>query len=92
MATNQEQVWVFHGEDAKLASAVFRSKAAAAEWIAEHRLSGLLTAYPLDVSVFDWAVADGRFKPKEGQHNPRFIQSFTSAYLEHAHFHDGVES
>ena len=39
-------VWVFQGPRAQFASGVFSSQERAEEWIALHRLSGLLTRYP----------------------------------------------
>jgi len=82
-------VWVFNG-DGPLPSAVFTTRESAETWIARHGLSGLLTRYPLDVGVYDWAIARGVFQPKRpDQTEPRFIARFSSAYLEHHHYTDG---
>ncbi|MCA9101054.1 MAG: hypothetical protein R3C10_05570 [Pirellulales bacterium] len=51
----------------------------------------MLTGYPIDVSVYDWAIKQGHFSPKESyQQTPRFISRFSSAYLEHYHYVDGT--
>jgi hypothetical protein len=90
MSEMKDQVWVFHGEGAQFASAVFRSQEAAVRWIGERALSGVLTAYPLDMPAYDWAVEAGHFKPKSDDHkSPRFIQRFTSGAQAHLHFTDG---
>jgi hypothetical protein len=57
----QDSVWVFHGEGARFASGVFTSKEKAAQWIEDRRLSGVLTAYPLDEGAYDWAIRNGFF-------------------------------
>ena len=84
--------WVFVEEGARLPSGIFSSKELAFEWISEHRLSGLLTAYPKDEGVFEWAQRKGHWKPaKEGRTTAESIGNFTSAYLEHSHFEEGRE-
>jgi hypothetical protein len=83
-------VWVFNGAKWNLASAVFSSRSAAEEWISTRRLTGMLTQYPLDISVYDWVVENGLFHPKDDrQKSAAFIQGFSSAYLEHYHYEDG---
>jgi hypothetical protein len=85
-----ESVWVFHGSRATFASGVFTSRAAAEAWIARVQASGTLTRYPLDISVYDWAVERGYFEPTKAQHRaPEFIQGFSCASLEHEHYEDG---
>jgi hypothetical protein len=84
-------ICVFHGEGGPLASGAFLSRGTAEEWITRHRLSGTLTAYPADVAVYDWIIANGQWRPsKDYQTEPAFIQRFTSAYLEHYHYQDGM--
>jgi hypothetical protein len=85
-------VWVFNGAKARFASAVFSSKERADEWITKNRLSGVLTRYPLDLSVYEWALARGHFAPsKEEQRTAEFVGRFTSASQEHYHYEDGVQ-
>ncbi len=88
-----ETVWIFSGPKAQFPSGVFTGREAAERWIQQHRLSGTLTAYPVDVGACDWAVAGGLFAPKrDNQRSPEFIQRFTSASQEHYHYEDGRRS
>lgn len=51
----------------------------------------MLTLYPLDVGVYDWAIDMGLFAPKgERESTSAFIGSFTTASMEHSHYVDGV--
>ena len=45
---NDSRAWIFQGEGARFASAVFSNRAVAEQWIAQHALNGVLTAYPFD--------------------------------------------
>lgn len=81
-------VYVFHGTGAQFAAAVYKSVAQASADIERHRLSGLLTWYPLGSTVYDYAVEQGFFRPREYS-DGKFIQSFTSAALDHHHFENG---
>lgn len=84
------EVWVFHGARAQFASGVFATQQAAEKWIAEHRLTGILTAYPVGIGVYDWAVGSGAFKvTKEKHQTSQFIGGFTSGTQRHLHFEDG---
>lgn len=86
-----EMVLVFCGENSRFPIGVFRSRPAAEAWIARHQLSGILTRYPVDVGVYEWAVQNGTFVPKCPEHeSARFIAGFTSASLEHTHFLNGA--
>ena len=86
-------VWIFHGESSRFASGVFTSRETAAAWIKLHSLTGVLTLYPVDVGVFDWALMEGFFQQKQAHHtSPQFIGSFTSASQEHYHFENGSEA
>jgi hypothetical protein len=85
-----ETVWVFNGGGG-FPAAVFSTREKAEEWIASRRLSGILTEYPLDVSLYDWAITNGTFKPKRPEHSePQFIGRFSSAHTDHYHYEDGV--
>ena len=84
-------VWVFNAEDARFPCAVFSSLELGTSWVEQHKLSGVLTAYPLDTSVLEWAVQEQRFVPSKPHHaSAHFIGSFTSASQPHHHFTDGV--
>jgi hypothetical protein len=83
-------VWVFNGEKGNLPSAIFSKRELAEEWIKRHRLTGVLTAYPLDISVYDWAISNGFFTPKRENHfSAEFISGFSSASQEHYHYENG---
>lgn len=83
-------VWLFQGDAARFSGGAFRSRAKAEQWIADHKLTGVLTLYPLDVGVYDWAIASGLFTPKKpSHHEPTFIAGFTTASQPHHHFQDG---
>lgn len=87
-----QAVWVFNGAMARFPSGVFTSLDHAKAWIKSNRLTGVLTQYPLDQGVYDWAVAKDLFLPQEEkQRLPAFIGSFTCAAMEHMHFEDGLE-
>ena len=83
------EVWVFNGPRNISRAPCFTSRALAEAWIEKHKLHGTLTAYPLDVSVYDWATELGYFRPKsEEQTRPEFIANFSSASQEHYHYDD----
>jgi hypothetical protein len=83
------RIWVFQGNGARFASAVFSNRAAAEEWITLHTLNGVLTAYPLNTGVYEWATREGYFMPKKPIGSD-FVGTFSSAYQEHYHYADGV--
>ncbi len=88
---NLVQVWIFVGARAQFPSAAFQSRERADKWIERHRLTGVLTRYPLDVGIYDWAIENEHFVPNtEEQRSPAFIGRFSSATLEHWHYEDGV--
>jgi hypothetical protein len=90
MAT--DTVWVFNGEGGTFPSGAFRNQETAENWIRKYGLSGVLTEYPLDVGVYDWVVDNGYFAPKyPSQKEAAFIGKFSSAYLQHHHYENGVE-
>jgi hypothetical protein len=84
-------IWVFTGPRAQFPAGVFTQRATAEQWISQHRLSGTLTAFPLDIGAFDWAVSAGHFTPKrDDQKSAEFIQRFSSASQEHYHYEHGT--
>lgn len=83
-------IWIFNGPKSRFPSGVFTHREAAESWIRQHGLSGTLTAYPVDIGTYDWAVSVGRFIPKrEDQRSAEFIQCFSSAVQEHYHYEHG---
>ena len=89
-----EHIYLFNGDGgAKFCGGVFTSKEKAEEWIGKYSLSGVLTKYPVDISVYDWALETKQFLPKREEHvSPSFIGGFTSATQEHFHYEDGRRS
>jgi len=80
-------VWVFQAAGGRFVSGVFCSRELAEAWIQEHGLSGILTKYPVDIGVYDWAVENGHFEPKrDDQRSSEFKGRFSSSYLEHYHY------
>ena len=89
----EPHVWVFHGAGARFTGGVFTSLDRAEGSIARHRLSGVLTAYPIDSGVFEWMEASGLIKTQQlaaKRGDPKFIGGFTSASQEHYHYEDGA--
>ena|SRR5258706_5424645 len=83
-------VWIFMQAGARFPGGAFTSRKSAEAWISTHKLTGVLTAYPVDTGAFDWAVAQGFFTPSNPNHrSSSFVGGFTSARMEHAHFEDG---
>ena len=92
MAKIDRAVWIFNGGSA-FPSGVFTSRERAEEWIRRNRLAGTLTAYPLDMGAYDWAVSEGYFIPKrDDQKTSEFIARFSSAYQEHYHYKSDEEN
>ncbi len=83
-------IWIFNGEN-MFPSGVFETEEMAFEWISKNKLSGILTCYPLNIGVYDWAIKEEYFTPKkEHQKTPEFISKFSAAALRHYHIEDGV--
>ena len=83
-------IWIFNGPKSPFPPGVFTQREAAESWIAQHGLSGTLTAYPVDVGTYDWAVRIGHFTPKrDDQRTAEFMQRFSSATQEHDHYEQG---
>lgn len=90
MSSDYEGVWVFNGDGGRFAGGVFTSLEGAEAWIAQNRLSGVLTLYPLDTGVHEWAVQRQIFRPTQEKHcSPEFIGSFTTASMAHHHYERG---
>jgi hypothetical protein len=91
MSTDADGVWVFNGEVGRFASGVFTTRENAEAWIAANKLDGVLTLYPLDTGVYEWAIAAGKFTPKREKHSlAEFIGSFTTASMAHHHYEQGI--
>lgn len=87
-------VWIFHEASSKYSGGVFTSISDAEAFVVKYKLSGMLTKYPLNQSVFDWAIENdmhniSAHKIKEKSINPRFVGGFTTASQEHYHYENG---
>jgi hypothetical protein len=83
-------IWVFNGAQSKFPSGVLSRRDLAENWIKTFRLRGTLTRYPVDISVYDWAIERNFFKPKkEEQRSAAFIGKFGAGSQEHYHYEDG---
>jgi hypothetical protein len=87
----RDGIWVFQSPSkGRFSGGLFRSKEHAEAWIETNRLSGVLTLYPLDVGVYEWAIDRGLFTPKKPhESSPDFIGGFTTASQPHDHYEDG---
>jgi hypothetical protein len=87
---NISLVWVFNGDKHRFPSGVFTDQTLAEEWIKRNKLTGTLTAYPINQGVYDWAVESGFFTPKrDDQRTASFIGNFSSASQPHKHYENG---
>ncbi len=87
---NESAIWVFVGDGSKLPCGVFYCLDTADKVIGNLKLSGLLTSYPIGMTVYEWAIAKAYFRPsRNSQEAPSFIQQFSSASLDHFHYLDG---
>jgi hypothetical protein len=83
------KVWVFHGEDARFASGVFKDRDTALQWVEQYQLTGVVTQYPLGIGCYDLAVAQGLFRPSKPHHGtPVHVAGFSPAG-QHIHVRDG---
>ncbi|BFU44186.1 hypothetical protein [Krasilnikovia sp. MM14-A1004] len=82
-------VWIFHGESARFASGVFASREHGLAWVVQHRLTGILSEYPLGEGCYDWAVKRRQFRPSKEHHGtPMHVAGFSPS-LQHVHIIDG---
>lgn len=81
-------VWIFHGDQARYASAVFETDDAGLAWAAEHSVTGILAEYPYG-GAYDTAVSEGRFTPSKPHHGTtNHVAAFTAG-LQHIHLVNG---
>lgn len=86
-----EMIYLFNAPDqSKFCSGVFTSVEIAEKWIRVNKLSGILTAYPINIGVYGWAILNGLFSPKGEKHQtPEFKSGFSTASQEHYHYENG---
>lgn len=88
---NESAVWIFHGESARFAAGVFRTEADALAWATKHRVSGIVTEYPVGDGCYDVAVDRGSFKPTKPHHGTsEHVAAFSPGWTRHVHLIDGL--
>lgn len=90
----ENSVWIFNGANSKFSGGVFNNLDDAEKWIKENKLTGMLTKYPLNQGVFDWAKENDliNMKPEkleQKKNDPIFVGGFTTASMEHYHYENG---
>lgn len=79
-------LWIFNGNSrdrGELPSGVFLTKENAQKWIEGLGIKGTFTPYPVDISVYDWAIQNQFFTPKIPEHHSReFIAKFILNYYQ----------
>lgn len=91
--SNELTVWIFHGDSARFASAVFTTEADALAWAELHRVSGIVTEYPVGDGCYDIAIERGSFTPSKPHHGtPEHIAAFSPGWTRHVHLTDGLPS
>lgn len=79
--------WVFHGQSVGNASAIFSTFIKASEWCQENRVSGILSKYPIDIALYDWAASKHGFKRHVSDAGK---EDFTEGGQQHIHFEQGT--
>jgi|KBSSwiStaDraftv2_1062776.scaffolds.fasta_scaffold4793832_1 hypothetical protein len=83
------RVWIFHGDSAQYASAVFHDRDSGLAWIARRRVTGILAEYEVGNGCYDLAVEQGRFRHSKPHHgSPDHVARFGPG-LAHVHVQDG---
>jgi hypothetical protein len=60
-------------------------------WIRKHALTGTLTQYPLNVGMYEFAIAAGHFSlRKPHRTTSEFIGKFSGGGLNHFHYEEGL--
>jgi hypothetical protein len=73
------------------AAGIFHSLEDASAWAARHRLTGIVTEYPLGDGCFDVAVRERRLSPSKLHHGtPANVAAFSPGWTRHVHIVDGV--
>ncbi|ROP33460.1 DUF7710 domain-containing protein [Couchioplanes caeruleus] len=81
-------VWIFHGDQARHASAVFETEEAGLAWAGEHHVTGILAEYPYG-GAYDIALSEGRFTPSQSHHGTTDHVAAFAPGLRHLHLVDG---
>ena len=89
-ASNEQTVWIFHGEGARFAAAVFATESDALAWAERHQVSGVVTEYPVGDGCYDIAIQRGSFTPSKPHHfTPEHVAAFSPGWTRHVHLVHG---
>jgi len=80
-----DRIYLFHSPNtSRFCGGVFTEKDIAETWINKNELSGVLTVYPINRAVYDWAIEKDFFRPVIEKHfSSEFKAGFSSASQEH---------
>lgn len=81
-------VWIFHGDQARHAAAVFETQTEGLAWAARRLVTGVLAEYPYG-GAYDAAVERGRFTPSKPHHGTAAHVASFGPGLQHVHLTDG---
>jgi hypothetical protein len=95
-SNNQKMIWVFNGAKSQFPGGIFEDLMEAENWIEKNKLTGMLTEYPINTGVFDWANENDLINMKaeklvRKKNDPLFIGGFTTASMNHYHYENGVK-
>ena len=87
-------LWIFYSSGARLAGGAFEDIAMADYWIAKHKLTGVLMAYPIDEGCFDWElrrtmIGSQSEKLRAKMCDPAFVGGFVSTAQARIEFENG---
>ncbi len=90
----KRHVWIFVGAVSGRPGGVFTSLELAEQWIHQNKLSGTLSAYPVDQGCLDWAIENQvtnlkAEKLEAKRVDPDFVGGFSTASQEHYHYENG---
>lgn len=82
------------GNNSRFPSGAFIEFNEAETWIKKNKLSGMLSALPVNEGIFDWAVANDAHSMKKETvlkklNDPDFIGMFTTSTIDHYHYENG---
>ena len=70
----EKHIWVFNSGDRGFPGGLFSDRTQAEMWIAQYRLTGVLTAYPLDEGCYDFAVRNGFLSQRALEQNNKITR------------------
>ena len=82
-------VWVFTGSSGRFPVGVFESIDQAELVILKYELNGVLTKYPVNKSTLDYCIQNELFTPNDKKLSPKYVERFSSAYMDHIHYEAG---